>query len=89
MAKDEALHFFTPRVNPDPRPLQWGENVNRYSMQITVKDLKKLKGRGLGYHGTITDRWTGQRWKVYGAPCSLPSCVCDAVVKPVEGGKQC
>jgi len=88
MTKDEELRFFTPRVDPDPRPLKWGEQVERHNMQLTMRDLKKLRGRGEGYQGIITDLWTGKRWEVYGAPCSLPTCVCDAVVKPVEGGKQ-
>ncbi|MEV8442676.1 hypothetical protein AB0425_35305 [Actinosynnema sp. NPDC051121] len=42
-------------------------------------------GRRLGYAGTITDRITGTRYEVYGAACSSPHCICDAVVYPLDG----
>jgi len=78
-------NIFTPRIDPEPRPLTFGERVERHQMELPDKDMAKVQRRKSGYRGTVTDLLTGRRWKVYGAPCSLPNCMCDAVVKP-EGG---
>jgi hypothetical protein len=48
-------------------------------MQLNADDHAKIK-RGVDWEAAITDQVTGRRYLVRGADCSLPDCVCDAVV---------
>ncbi len=64
-----------------PRDKLTGE---RYRMKLSIRVRAELSDRGLGYRGTVQDRLTGKRWKVYGASCGLPHCQCDAVVVEVK-----
>src|SRR3982751_246012 len=38
-----------------------------------------------GYHGTVQDLTSGTWYAVYGKPCGLPGCHCDAWVEEVPG----
>jgi hypothetical protein len=59
-------------------------NGQRARMEVSDDDMKIAMIRGRGFHGVITDLRTGKKWRVYGKSCSLPNCMCDASVKPVE-----
>jgi hypothetical protein len=39
--------------------------------------------RGLGFRGIVEDQKTRERFKVYGASCSLPHCQCDARIEEI------
>lgn len=60
---------------------------DRAVMDVADSDLAVVRTRGRGYHGTVTDTNTGKRWRVYGASCGLPGCMCAARVVPGEGGQ--
>jgi hypothetical protein len=70
---------FTPRL----------EHGERLSLTLSAADEREMSrfGRRLGYQGQITDQTTGQRYEVYGAACSSPGCLCDAVVYPLDHSK--
>jgi len=52
-------------------------NGVRWSMEISDEDREKIT-RGLGRKGFVTDMKTGIQYEVFGAPCELPGCYCDA-----------
>ncbi len=66
--------IFTPRVNE--------KSNSRAKMDISAyDDTKVLRGtRNKGWTAVVTDRATGLRYEVKGAPCDLPNCFCDAVI---------
>ena len=63
-------------------PRHWDTNV-RMEMDISKEDHSVIR-RGGGYYGTVTDLITNTRWKIYGASCGLPRCMCDARAKEVR-----
>ncbi len=64
-------HLFTPRASAD--------SSQRLHMQISTADDAKIQ-RGRLWRATVTDQDTGRRYKVRGAACSAPNCICDAVI---------
>lgn len=66
--KDEKGYLFTPRL----------KSSRRVEMRLSEEDHAKI-GRGR-WRAEITDQLTGRRYKVRGAACSIPRCMCDAVV---------
>lgn len=63
---------FTPRM-------RIGDGFIRVRMRISETDHNSL-GRGRGLQGIVTDLDTGKRYKVYGASCGLPRCMCDSKI---------
>ena len=63
--------IFTPRLSADTQ--------DRDAMDLSPADMQKI-GRGGPWRATVTDQNTGRRWRVRGAACSLPRCLCDAVI---------
>lgn len=63
-------HVFTPRLT--------STDARRLEMAISSDDLAKT-GRG-NWRATITDQNTGIAYRVRGASCGLPRCMCDAVI---------
>ena len=49
----------------------------RVRMSVSQADQDKVT-RGRGYKGIVTDKKTGKRYKIWGRPCNLPGCYCDA-----------
>jgi hypothetical protein len=66
-----------------PRDKVTGE---RYQMRLSMEDIHKVMshGRRTGFKGQITDLNTGKVWRIYGAACGLPGCICDAVAVEVK-----
>ena len=64
-----AKHRFTPKM-PDG---------SRAEMLLNDADDAKI-GRGCRWSAEVTDLKTGRRYKVRGAACNIPRCMCDAVV---------
>lgn len=56
----------------------------RTVMRVKVERKEKLKRRGPGLWGAVTDDLTGKRYQVYGAECGVPGCWCDARVETRE-----
>lgn len=59
----------------------------RITIELSEQDWRTYIQRGsdaVGYRGDVTDLRTGKRLHVYGASCSLPTCYCDAVVRPAK-----
>jgi hypothetical protein len=63
--------LFTPRISAD--------SSQRLEMRISMADEAKTQ-RGRMWRATVTDHNTGKRYKVRGAACSIPNCICDAVI---------
>ena len=73
----ESYLVFTPRNR---------EGTERYTWHITADDMQKRR-RGSSWSATITNQLNGKSYKVRGASCGLPRCMCDAVVvKEVQRG---
>lgn len=53
---------------------------NRPTMHLSDKDYAKIT-RGMGYKGIVTNLDDGKRYRVYGRPCNLPTCFCDATAR--------
>jgi hypothetical protein len=54
--------------NKDPNTEIWLKEEDAQRLQ--------MKGRGAGLKGTVKDHKSGKRYKVYGASCGLPNCMC-------------
>lgn len=70
-------HLFTPHTD-----------TKRIGIVLNDADYKQASGRGLGKRGQVTDQLTGKRYEIEGAACSLPTCVCDAIARPVEPARK-
>lgn len=55
-----------------------GADGKRHEMRLNDEDHAKLR-RGR-WSATVTDQLTGKSWKVRGASCGLPRCMCDAAI---------
>jgi hypothetical protein len=67
---DERTYPLTPRVSD--------ASAERLQMMLSAQDRDKV-GRG-EWEEVLTDLQSGRRYKVRGAACSLPGCMCDAVI---------
>lgn len=56
----------------------------RISLDLCPEDEAKIRLRGPGFKGIVHDRLTGQRYRILGANCGLPSCWCDVWAVPVD-----
>jgi hypothetical protein len=65
------LHLFTPRT----------ETGERLTLHVSAADFRKIR-RG-HWRATVTDQLSGRKYNARGAACSLPHCMCDAVVTEV------
>jgi hypothetical protein len=54
----------------------------RYKLTVNVDDVLKMS-RGESRSAVMTDIPSGQKYTVRGAPCSIPTCFCDAVATPI------
>jgi hypothetical protein len=57
-------------------------STERYSLTVSAEDHARMS-RGEQWAATMTDIPSGQQYNVSGAPCSIPTCFCDAVATPV------
>ena len=57
-------------------------NTERYSLTVSAEDHAKMS-RGEQWAATVTDIPSGQQYNLSGAPCSIPTCFCDAVATSV------
>lgn len=64
------MSLFTPRESY--------ETFDRIQMDLSPEDIAKVK-RGR-WSANVKDRNTGISYYVKGAACSLPRCLCDAVI---------
>lgn len=70
----------------------YGEQITYATERVTHKDMKfvlsesdsKKITRGLGYKGIVTDILTGKIFKVYGASCGIPRCLCAISVVEIK-----
>lgn len=51
---------------------------DRVHLRVSRSDYQKAR-RGRRWQATVTNLWTGTRWRLRGASCGLPGCYCDAV----------
>jgi hypothetical protein len=58
-------------------------NGKRVRMQVSQADSDKVT-RGPGCKGTVTDKKTGKKYRVYGASCGMPHCYCDATAHLIK-----
>jgi hypothetical protein len=75
MNEDETS-FVIPLEPPFITPLYNGERV---ALRVTEEHARLLT-RGRGFKGTVTDLDTGIRYDLFGAPCSIERCFCDAAL---------
>lgn len=54
-------------------------NGERVFMQISYEDSLKVTRGSTKVMGVFTDLKTGKQYKIKGASCGLPNCICDAV----------
>jgi hypothetical protein len=69
MPLKDGFFNFTPMFN--------GERVRMRIDEVLAGD----DTRGPGFHGYVVDLDTKQRYAVYGHPCGLPNCYCDARIE--------
>lgn len=55
----------------------------RLNLRVDYVTFPKTKAPG--YHGTVQDLKSGTWYAVYGKPCSIPGCHCDAWAEEVDG----
>lgn len=73
----------------DTMPLKDGFNFTplfqgqRVRMRVAPKTLEAI-GRGEGYKGMVQDLDTQKVYSVYGRPCGVPHCYCDAEIVEVR-----
>ena len=71
----QGLHIFTP---------MWQDGT-RAEWYLSEEDIRKLE-RGHRWSATVTNQDTGRAYRVRGASCGLPHCMCDAkVIREVAG----
>jgi hypothetical protein len=51
----------------------------RVKMRLNAKDMAKIL-RGIPWRAEVTDQSTGKSYRVRGAACPIPRCMCDAVI---------
>jgi len=64
---------------PDHLRSRWAFHNNvgpNTEMWLTPEDAEKVSGRGRGLRGVVTDHKSGKTFKVYGASCGVPRCMC-------------
>lgn len=64
-------------------PVDRGQG-RRVTMRVDTKERDAVAVRTPGMHGIVTDKLTGKRYRVYGAPCGLGDCFCDSEVEEVK-----
>jgi hypothetical protein len=73
LAEERAYAIFTPR-------LATGERLRLALNTADVARVNKHRGT-LRVKGVVTDQNTGRRYRIRGASCELPGCVCDSVAR--------
>lgn len=54
----------------------------RLYLEVDYRSFPSSKSTGL--HGYTKDLQSGQWYAVYGKPCDIPGCYCDAWVEPIS-----
>jgi len=57
----------------------------RLRLRLSDEDSLRMMmhGRRRGFKGQVTDTLTGKVYRIYGASCGLPHCMCDAIAVEV------
>jgi hypothetical protein len=63
-------NIFSPRIS--------AASAKRIIMKLSDEDHRLIR-RG-NWQAEVTDQNTGKRYRVRGAACNLPHCMCDAVI---------
>jgi hypothetical protein len=72
----DAYPIFTPRLEST------GERLRLALNPADVARLNKHRGT-LRIKGVVVDQATGKKYRIRGAACELPGCVCDSVAREV------